>query len=491
MRGRRTWPVVLATLVLTAGVGFIGSVAGPTWDPVPVTDQLEPTTDDVSVSVPGTRPRANYDVERVEITVDLGEVQVPAWVFHPVDAPDGPGVVFIHGAGTWDPDAFEGQIRALTGAGIRTIVPAKRMDNYSTRERDYEAMAQDYLRSWEALRKFPGVDPERVGLYGESEGAWIAPIAAVDRPEVAFVILASAPVVSPREQAAYATANYLHHTNVPRAMFRAIPRALGAKIPGGGFEYVDFDLRPFLDRLDQPVLMTYGTADASMPIVQGPRIVMEHLYSHGNDQLTVRYFDGADHGLHVDDHLAPGFTDVLTDWVWGLPATARPINVVAGAQPNQTFLAEPVPEPRWYASGDTLIYSALGVVLLSLAGLVFSTWAALRRGEWGPVVRSSIATVLAAFAVVAVFIGYVGQIADLAVTYRLNDALVLGGWALVNLTGVFGVVVAVISLRRAYLARRNGRTLSRLTRAGAWTCHLSALAILVIAAYWGVFPGAG
>src|SRR5699024_10631557 len=97
---------------------------------------------------------------------------------------------------------------------------------------------------WEVMRELPGVDRERVGFYGESEGAWIAPIAAARQPEVDFVILASAPVVSPREQAAYATANYLYNTNVPRGMFRAIPRALGSKFASGWFVYVDFDVPP-------------------------------------------------------------------------------------------------------------------------------------------------------------------------------------------------------------------------------------------------------
>ncbi len=489
----RTWPLILATLALTVLVGLIGSIAGPKWNPTPVSSVPQVDSADVAITPAGADVPAEgtYEVQRTELRIDLGEVEVSAWLVEPVDAPPGPGVVFIHGAGTVDPDAFTQQVTALASAGIRAIVPAKRMDTYSTRERDYGAMAEDYLRSWEVMRELPGVDRERVGFYGESEGAWIAPIAAARQPEVDFVILASAPVVSPREQAAYATANYLYNTNVPRGMFRAIPRALGAKIPGGGFEYVDFDVRPFLEELHQPVLMAYGTADASMPIVQGAQIVREHMWAHGNDALTVRYFEGADHGLHVNGDLAPGLTRALSDWVWGLPETAHPAERVAGAQPTQRFLAEPVPEPQWYASGDLLIYSALAVVLLSLAGVVLCTWAAIRKREWGAVPRYAIATVLAAFAVVAVFIGYVGQVADLAVNYRLNDPLVLGGWALVHVTGLFAVVVAVLSIRRSYLARKRGQTLSRATRAGAWSCHLGALAMLIIAAYWGVFPGAG
>src|SRR5699024_10631559 len=113
-----------------------------------------------------------------------------------------------------------------------------------------------------------------------------------------------------------------------------------------------FRRSPFLEDLHQPVLMAYGTAVASMPIVQGVQIVREHMWAHGNDALTVRYFEGADHGLHVNGELAPGLTRALSDWVWGLPETAHPAERVAGAQPTQRFLAEPVPEPHWYAPAD-------------------------------------------------------------------------------------------------------------------------------------------
>lgn len=490
---RRTWPIIALSVGLSAVVGLLGSIAGPKWEPAPADISLPISSDDVAIASasPAPSPEGTFEISRTDLRIDLGPVSVPAWLFEPVDAPPGPAVVFIHGAGTVEPDAFAGQVEALTSAGVRTLVPAKRMDTYSTRERDYSQMANDYLKSWQTLRELPGVDPARVGIYGESEGAWIAPIAAVAEPEVAFLILASAPVVSPREQAAYATANYLYNTNVPRGMFRAIPRALGATIPGGGFEYIDFDVRPYLQQIGQPVLMTYGTADASMPIVQGADITADWLARGGNTALTVRYFAGADHGLRAGGELATGFTTVLTDWVWGLPASAAPQDPIAGATPEQRFLAEPVPAPRWYASGDFLVYSAISVGLLCLIGVALCTAAAIRAGRRSPVVRSSIATVLAAYCVIAVFIGYIGQIADLAVNYQLNDLLVLGGWVLVHLSGLFAVTTAVISVRRIYLARIRGEALDPLTRAGMWLSHLGALAVLITASYWGVFPGAG
>src|SRR5690625_1100076 len=321
--------LVFLTLVVAVVVAYLGKISGPAWDPHP--NRVTLTLDSPSVDVTGgqgqtvQRPEVGgYETRKTQLTIDLGEVEIPAWLIAPIEAPPGPGVVFIHGAGTVEPDAFGAQVEALASSGIRALVPTKRLDNYSVRQRDYVSMADDYLKSWKALREVPGVDPDQVGFYGESEGAWIAPVAASIEPSVSFLILASAAGVSPREQAAYAATTYLHNTHVPKELFRSIPRALGMQIPGGGFEYADFDVHPYLKRVHQPVLMLYGTGDDSMPVVQGAQFTAESLKAGNNDRLTVRYFDQADHGLKVGEEVVDGVGEVLTDWVWGLPETATP-----------------------------------------------------------------------------------------------------------------------------------------------------------------------
>src|SRR5690625_3236913 len=300
------WVVVLLTIVGTIIVGFLGAVAGPSWTPQPHREHV--TLDSASLRITDAegqridRPAVGtFDTVRQEIEIDLGEVTVSGWLTEPVGAPPGPGVDFIHGAGTVTPAACEQQVQALASSGIRALVPTKRVDTYSVRQRNYLNMADDYLQAWKALRKHERVVPDQVGFYGESEGAWIAPIAAATEPEVGFIILASAAGVTPREQAAYATTNYLHNTNAPQRLFRAIPRALGTQIPGGGFDYADFDVSPYLNEVGQPVLMMYGTGDASMPVVQGALATQEDLARGGNTQFAVRYFAQADHGLRVDD----------------------------------------------------------------------------------------------------------------------------------------------------------------------------------------------
>ena len=109
---------------------------------------------------------------------------------------------------------------------------------------------------------------------------------------------------------------------MPHGVFRAIPRAVGMSIPGGGFEYADFDVTPYQRRMHQPVLVVYGTGDISMPTIQGAQQVIDDTALAGNGDVTVRYYAGANHGIRVDGVVDADFLRDLSGWVLGLPATA-------------------------------------------------------------------------------------------------------------------------------------------------------------------------
>ncbi|WP_241680604.1 alpha/beta hydrolase family protein [Pseudactinotalea suaedae] len=488
---------VLGTILL---LGLIGSLAGPRWDPQPLPDPLTVESDDVAVVTDEpTTAIGTYETTATDIEIELDGATVTARLTAPVGAPPGqPGMLFMHGAGTAGHTNFTDQAQALASAGVYVLVPAKRMDTYTTSSRDYVAMARDYLVSWDLLASTPGVDPSRVGIYGESEGAWISPVAAVLEPEVAFLVQVSAPVVPPREQGAFAMDNYLRNTHVPWPVFRAIPRAAGANIPGGGFEYVDFDVAPWQQQLSQPVLMVYGTGDSSMPLIQGPQQVIDDMAVNGNDAFTLRYFAGANHGIRIEQSLAPGFTDVLAAWTLGLPGSADAAPRVAGDQPEQQYEAQPLPRPRWYADGDMLIWSVVVSALLLVIGPLLWVATALPRRRVGrrlpaPAARHTAATGLAAVAVLVVFVAYCTQVADLALNYRNNDLVVLGGWVLVQAVGALaaGVLVRSVWVARPLHPGRWGGGDEQAGVAGRilwWATHAGAVGLLLVAAYWGVYP---
>jgi dienelactone hydrolase len=513
---------IATSAALLVGLAVVGAVAGPQWDPVPVRDHLEPAAADTAIS--GIDPAdaaaigepGEHEVRESVVTVPLDGAEVDAILRQPLDdrgevLEDRPGIVFVHGAGTGrSTEAFTDSASVLASAGVVTLVPDKRLDTYSTRDRDYVAMAADYGRSVELLRKTEGVDPERVGVYGESEGTWIVPVMQAEDPQIAFTILVSAPVVPPREQAAFAVDNYLRNTGVPEQVFRAIPRAVGMQLPGGGFDYVDFDVRPWLEQQTAPVLVAYGTADPSMPVEQGARQIIADTAVRGDEApVTVRYYAGANHGIKVRDtsgerpvlRLHPDFGRDVATWVQGLPDTAVAPPRIAGDTPNQLFLAAPVPQPRWWGNGDIVLGGvAAGALLLLLGPLVWGGHAlvrrTVRRRSHAPVpalaegLRPALLVLaLGSVATTVALVAYLLAVARLALDYERDDLVVQGGWVGVRLLGVATVVAGALVVRRVSDARAARHAVAR-----GWPAHLAfwcvvagAVVLLVTLAYWGVY----
>jgi hypothetical protein len=539
---------VATSAAILVALAVTGAVAGPAWEPAPVTAHLHPETPSTAIggALPDAGKPGDYEVRESPVTIPLADgLEVGGLLREPVEAggsaggaardaaggsagapaADRPGIVFVHGAGTGKAaDAFTLAATALASAGITTLVPDKRLDNYTTRHRDYEAMALDYAHSVAYLRDVPGVDPDRVGLYAESEGAWVSPVMMVEDPRLAFQILVSAPVVPPRQQAAYAVDNYLRNTDVPAGVFRAIPRAVGMKLPGGGFEYADFDVRPWLKEQGDPILAVFGTNDASMPLEQGTRELLDD-----TDDVTVRFYEHANHGINVETPeglvLHADFAADVADWVLGLPRTASASPQIAGAQPEQLYLAAPVPQPHWYGDGDWLVgvvVAAGGLLVvgpLLVSGVAFAGRLARRRsgrpgvrlapGLRGPLTGLGVGAAATTVALVA----YLAVVARLAMDYQKDAVVVQGGWIGVRLLGIVAVVAAALLLNRlrdlrGHVALAGGAELApravqepgveprrsrasgpgaAVVAAGFWLTVLGATALLVTLAYWGAY----
>ncbi|QIK83807.1 S9 family peptidase [Sanguibacter sp. HDW7] len=512
-RARTGWGrTATTTAALAILLAVVGAVSGPTWDPVPVPEQLRvPVTDTAITGADDATPVGTYDVVTERAEVRIGGDGVDATVRAPADLGGTPGVVFVHGAGTKDAEtAFAAQAAALASAGITSVVVAKRPEFSSLRHRDYAEMARDYAVAVAYLRTLPGVDPERVGLYAESEGTWIAPLMARDDPTLAFVALVSAPVVPPRAQAAFAVDNYLRNTGVPESVFRAIPRAVGMELPGGGIDYADFDVDPFLPALQMPVLLVYGTDDSSMPVVQGTRDILAALTTAGNPDVLVRFYGGANHGIKVDGALVPVFARDLTGWILGLPGTASNAPRVAGAEPFQRYLALDVPAPHWFGSGDTVAVIVLVGLGLLVVGASVATVTSLRdrrrgltAGERGtdPVVARQLVVVpVLALATLGGLVAYLVAIARLAVEYERDAWVVWGGWFAVRLVGIAVLVAAAVLVERVIDHRAAVRAAAesdgtppatlvrgRLAHAATAATLSGTVVVVLLLAYWGVY----
>ncbi|GAA4975538.1 alpha/beta hydrolase family protein [Actinoplanes utahensis] len=108
-----------------------------------------------------------------------------------------PVVVFVHGDGPVDATnqgLYRPQFEALAEAGVASVSWSKPGVGGSDGDwlrQDQADRAREVAGAVAALRQWPEIDPERVGLWGASQGGWVVPAAAAADPRIAFVVLVS------------------------------------------------------------------------------------------------------------------------------------------------------------------------------------------------------------------------------------------------------------------------------------------------------------
>ncbi|KFZ81883.1 hypothetical protein ED92_16680 [Amycolatopsis sp. MJM2582] len=305
-----------------------------------------------------------------------------------VVAPEGggpaPGIVMVHGSGEHDRDDYRAEAEAFAKAGIATLIYDKRTEGYSLFERDYSVLADDALAAVQALRSRPGVDPSRVGVWGLSEGGWVAPLAASKSKDVAFAVTVGANGVSPDRQQAWALETYLRRGGVTGSMVDMVASTNMRTLAGAGaFPEAGYDPVPVLEKVRQPVLGLWGELDRLTPPGEAVRIFRETLDRAGNRQYTLKVFPQAQHGLRRTtdgfdklDGFAPGYLELVANWVNGTKGgpSADPPPV----QASQSVALAPL---AWYEAP----WVQIGVWALALlAFAVYPVTALFRRREGVP-----------------------------------------------------------------------------------------------------------
>lgn len=341
--------IALATFVV---LGLIATLMAPRWQIQANTKHVTVESNDtaISSSLPISAHEGSYRVKETSITVRLtSKVTIHAIVREPIGAPDNhPACLLMQGAGTGMASEVYGDLAAsMASAGITTLVPDKRLDDYTIFHRNYVSMAHDYGTSFDVLKKWPGVDSSKVGLYSESEGTWISSVMTAERKDIAFTILTSPPVYSGRQQMAIAATSYFNTAGAPLALTKDIPKLTALNFSVLGLDYADFNSLRYISHLTQPTLVNYGTRDLSMPIEQGAATIVAKARAVGNSNVTLRYYD-ANHQMRVGENkalpnlpLAQGYTRNLDDWINAVAAgtTAKQWKspMIAGSQPHQKY----------------------------------------------------------------------------------------------------------------------------------------------------------
>ncbi|MCE6994640.1 hypothetical protein LZG04_07440 [Saccharothrix sp. S26] len=212
-------------------------------------------------------PQAQAETALVEqdITFSSGELTLHGTVIAPATGGRHPAVVMVHGSGRVSRDGYRPEAESFARAGIATLVYDKRPKR-SKSDVDFDLLADDALAALRALKAHPAVDPARTGLWGVSEGGWVAPIAAARSTDVAFVVTVGAPGVAPERQQSWNLVNRLTAAGVSGSLVDTVSRTtLGLLVGAGQFPESGYDPAPVLARVTQPVLGLWGDLDRVIP----------------------------------------------------------------------------------------------------------------------------------------------------------------------------------------------------------------------------------
>ncbi|MET8995413.1 alpha/beta hydrolase [Amycolatopsis sp. NPDC004169] len=291
-------------------------------------------------------PASAADVTNDEVSFRNGAVTLHGTVVAPPGGTKLPGLVMVHGSGAHSRDDYRDQAEAFARQGIATLIYDKRTEGYSQFERSYATLADDALAAVSALRKRSGVDPARVGVWGLSEGGWVAPLAASRSSDVAFVVTLGANGVEPARQQSWAVENQLRRLGMTGSIVPMASSTMLRQLAGGGvFPEPHYDPVPVLKSLRQPVLGLWGAKDVLTPPGEAVRIFRDSVAHH-----TLRVFPDAQHQLRRTtdgfDKLpgyAPGYLELVGSWVQHPPGAST-----ADAPPPQERQSTAVTPLSWY-----------------------------------------------------------------------------------------------------------------------------------------------
>jgi len=318
------------------------------------------------------RPPESKPFRTEEVSFANGTVPLRGTLFIPNSSGPHPAVVFLHGSG---PQTRESYIRYFADQFARNGFAALIYDKRNTGRTDiplwqqgggsFADFADDATTAVRFLRgRSDAVDSRRIGLWGLSQGAWLAPLAAQRIEGVSFLVLLSGGGVTPARQELYddevklraggfseshiseamsllrlANAYVRSHTDadwerVQRGLARArtepwfrlldrFPLILPRESPAWSDTDLDYDPRPVLTRLRMPVLVILGERDALTPTAETTRAIDAALRAAGNTSYAIRVVPRADHGLFVStggngwlgERPASGWVSDMIEWV--------------------------------------------------------------------------------------------------------------------------------------------------------------------------------
>lgn len=353
--------------------------AGPSFQvPVPIAIHCRVSTDPAGSLTSlhwqdksGEKIGTKLEQRREEVTFRDRDVALSGTLVLPRGKGPHPALIRIQGAGPQTRrNAFDGW---FAYHGVAYLSFDKRGTGTSTgdwREAGISELADDVLAAVRFMRQRNDIDPDQIGIEGDSEGGWIAPVVATRDPRIKFVVIWAGPAMDyvpelMNEVEEGMKARGLSGDELKKALeFKR--RALTMLADGAGLNdeawakfqafvgpYRNEKWFPYLREPEQrgwpqkklylmaqikssefwrqvkiPVLALYGGKDLNVPAAKNVSALTQALTAGSNQDFTVKVFPDANHdGFETTDgmpdaeqaryltRLVPGLVNTQITWV--------------------------------------------------------------------------------------------------------------------------------------------------------------------------------
>ena len=137
-----------------------------------------------------------------EVTFKNGDVTLAGTLLLPPMKGKRPALVFVHGSGPQYREMYWGLGYLYAARGFAVLAYDKRGVGKSTgnwREASFQDLADDAVAGAKFLQARTDIAANQIGFWGQSQGGWIAPLAASRFPEAAFAVALSGGGLTPAD----------------------------------------------------------------------------------------------------------------------------------------------------------------------------------------------------------------------------------------------------------------------------------------------------
>jgi pimeloyl-ACP methyl ester carboxylesterase len=295
-----------------------------------------------------------------DVDFPWGDNRLAGTLYLPASPPPHPAVLMLQGSGPADRDSggyFPPIRETFLSRGIATYSFDKPGIGGSSGDWRRYALAgrtDQALAAIALLRAHEAIDPQRIGVWGQSQGGWLVQMLAARLPDLAFAIANSGATIGVEEQDLYgcehtmraegkseeqieralAFINAVHAAALRGDNYASVERQLLAPARGEpwyGYLSVDdeedwggisrfvterYEPTEALARVHCPFLALFGALDVLVPAWKCAAIYSQSLRAAGNQDATIVVFPHGNHRILLAEagEFVPGYLDLLGDW---------------------------------------------------------------------------------------------------------------------------------------------------------------------------------